>query len=741
MDKLTASHSSAKTPLSIGLPALGLTLLWAVWGAITVNYGIPVSTVLRYTAYWILGIAIPGTVVLKAAIGSTKTWLGDIVLGTILGLCLELAAWAFFSLLDLRGWLWLWPLTTAFTLIPRKWRQRILQRPTKPHITWVGFGLTVSVVVMALRLWWPVIVREKLPPSPRFYYVDIPWHLGLINEAKRALPLITPQMVDAGHLKYSWFFHAHLASSSLITGIDVPQLFFRLWYAPFIVLALLAIHVLAVRLTSRPWMGVVSVLLFSSMGAFPFWTSFMGQSNYLPFVSPTMVFSIVISLLCVYLLVEILDGGSFPHWPLLVMSGIVCAGSKSSTMLVLTCAVMGTAVVSLLLKKARRRAFSAVAVFGLLTLFALSLVTGGGDSTKVSLFNSFTLLPPFRALGGRPFFDSAYSPDLFRMSGLGWWLFLTLLVAMSVRFVVSLSVVLVPLSGALRSNLGAWLLGGIVVAGWIPLLVISHRGYSQYYFMYTAMPFASILLAWALSVLIEDTKKARMATALSVAAGAIVSSSLSLLPTPKPSYELGDLQRFLYQVGATVVVLGLLGMVGWVLSSRGKNWLRASWLAVLIGALIVTPFVRAPWGGIDPPQPVTSERAAVPLAEGRAGLWIAANVPQYDVIATNSACSNKFADACDARRWWVSGIGGRRVFLEGWRYTPDGSDGKLDETDVRTINDAAFTAPSSVSIQALKMRGVSWMVVERLPGYPSPDLKAWGTVAYTDDIVTIYRLS
>ena len=54
---------------------------------------------------------------------------------------------------------------------------------------------------------------------------------------------------------------------------------------------------------------------------------------------------------------------------------------------------------------------------------------------------------------------------------------------------------------ALRTDLAAWLLAGLCLTPFIPFFVIAHSGYSQYYFLFGAIPFGSALWAWSIGEL------------------------------------------------------------------------------------------------------------------------------------------------------------------------------------------------------------------------------------------------
>lgn len=714
---------------------IGFGVVWS-W-----NTEVAGGDVVRFALYYLLALTVPGTIVLKACLGTRHSWLADLVWGTINGLCLELFAWGLFSLLGFQSWLRFWPLLVLVLLVSPVSRARILERPVQFGPTWLVVGGSIVALSLWQRVWWPFTLNYELPPHSRPHYVDIPWQMGLAWEATRGIPLLTPQMADAGPLKYSWFVHAHLGSASLIAGIDVPTLVLRLWAAPMMALVVFGVGLLAHRVSGQVLAGVAAMALYGSQGQFDFWHKIFGSSNYVPPLSPTTIFTVVVSVFTIWLAAEILSGKT-PRlaWLLLAMAAIVSAGSKSSTMVVLTAAVLGTLIVALLLRSRRKELLIMSGCAVTLTVFALALVTGGGDSTRLQLFGALTLLPPFRSLGGDPAFGRRFADDLIHTEGVGAWLLLSLLVGIALRMIVALSPVFVPFLRDLRDDLVAWLLGGIVVAAWLPFLLMSHNGYSQYYFIYGAMPFGAVLWGWIVAIVVGHHRRRSQGFLAAVALGMLLAWFGSMIPKSAwPSTNdqwLRELQTFLLPSLAGVGLLILVGFLGHRFRSRAP-WAVGVALGLLLGAMMV-PYLTA--SAPSRPSPVDELVAARSLAEGEAALWIQDNVGLYDLMATNSACTNE-AESCNTKRWWISGLGGRRVFVEGWGYTPDGADGRVDSSNSPDVNFAAFARPSDETIGAIMDRGVEWMVVESLgEQFPEPDLSRWGDLAYKNDLVEIYRL-
>src|SRR5262245_6476691 len=70
----------------------------------------PPRDLVRFVAYAVWAVILPGTLLYRALRRRPHTFVEDVAMGAAVGLTLELAAWAILSLLDRRAWVGLWPL-------------------------------------------------------------------------------------------------------------------------------------------------------------------------------------------------------------------------------------------------------------------------------------------------------------------------------------------------------------------------------------------------------------------------------------------------------------------------------------------------------------------------------------------------------------------------------------------------------------------------------------------------------
>jgi hypothetical protein len=128
-------------------------------------------------------------------------------------------------------------------------------------------------------------------------------------------------------------------------------------------------------------------------------------------------------------------------------------------------------------------------------------------------------------------------------------------------------------------------------------------------------------------------------------------------------------------------------------------------------------------------------------AQTNAALWIQRNIPRTALTATNAHCLSGTGVTCFSRRWWLSGLGGRRVLIGSWGYTPRGGVAGYWDPALYELNQSVFTDPSTTNIAAIKSLGVQWLVAERTPSTPfSTRLDLLATRVYSNATISIYRL-
>jgi hypothetical protein len=139
--------------------------------------------------------------------------------------------------------------------------------------------------------------------------------------------------------------------------------------------------------------------------------------------------------------------------------------------------------------------------------------------------------------------------------------------------------------------------------------------------------------------------------------------------------------------------------------------------------------------------------------EQRAARWLDANAGPDDVVATNVHCQPiSRSKPCDARAFWVSGLGGRRTVVESWGYSDEtvaanGRNGlkfplqPAPDPVLKDRNDRLFTEPTEAELAAFQQdHGVRWLLADTRASLVSPQLAKLATVRYRAGTVTVYEL-
>jgi hypothetical protein len=147
------------------------------------------------------------------------------------------------------------------------------------------------------------------------------------------------------------------------------------------------------------------------------------------------------------------------------------------------------------------------------------------------------------------------------------------------------------------------------------------------------------------------------------------------------------------------------------------------------------------------PRLITREASA-------AALWLDQNAGRDDLVATNVHCVNiTWRSECDARAFWVAGLGGRRTLVESWGYTDqavaaDGVGGKryalqpAPYPERFALNQRVFAQGAAADVAELRDRyGVRWLFADsRADGGVAPGLTQVATLRHTSGTVTIYEV-
>ncbi|WP_173070652.1 hypothetical protein [Phytohabitans houttuyneae] len=509
-----------------------------------------------------------------------------------------------------------------------------------------------------------------------------------------------------------------MGAASLVSGVDLPTVFLRLAVPALCALAVVLVAVVGWRVSRRPYVGVGAAVLMFTIGEFGYENGirqlFGTQATFIVWGSPSMTYSWVLLLPLIAVLVSIVRGSpSHGTW---VLAGLFLAGStgaKASSIPVAAGALGVTALVLFLTR--RRLPWAVLAALGLAVvaqLFATAILFAF-ESHGVTV-RPFSGLEPYTA-------------------GAASWVlaFVAFLLNMQLRLAG-----MVALVWKQRLRLApeqVFLLGGAVV-GPVLYLATAHPGSSNQYFVRAAFAFGVILSAWGWALV-----GARVAFGVGLA---VLLCAVQLIAGPAkvvwdPPYD--PLRPLLYWAFALALVFAILALV----------W-RGRFGAVLLTGVLVA---GAPGLVMDAaaahryPNGGAYAVTALPASRVEAARWVHDHSGPDDVVATNAHCQGVPEDGlCDARSFWLSAYTERSVLVEGWAFTPRmvglprGPYEPFWDPALLAANDAAFYTPTPGGLDALRARGVRWLVVDRDVQPESPDLAGLATLRFENTRMAVYAL-
>ncbi|HEY0687552.1 MAG TPA: hypothetical protein VGD71_00815 [Kribbella sp.] len=679
-----------------------------------------------YTLYVVGALVLPGTLLYRSLAGYSENLLTDLAWGIVTGFMFELVCWAGFTVVGGNRALWIWPvaviaLYAGHPRLRRFWRRPSGAASTPAAMSWACAWATVVGWAYVAATFY----RSSTPaPSGRSAFVDVPWHLGVAYEATRAVPLQTPESSADGILHYHFFVDAHFAAASLISRVDLLTIVTRTGLFPLIFAMVAATMALTYKLSGRPWIAALAGLLVTATTP---GVDFWGRTFRLPILfpdSPSGIFSVGISCLVVAILVDFArrERVSPLRLCLFALTLLISIGSKPSILLV--CAPAAALVVGLDLVRRRplnRGLALAVAMMAAAIVVSIPVFASSGGSTlrpgikQVLVWNGSTYSTPVLIL---------------------------LITAVAKGYLLAFTAALAFMHKTIRKDPGAHLMGALVLVGFSVAWIVSHPGLSERFFWMSGVPFAIVLTAWSTGLTLESSRITRVPLTrfltFSLAVALVALTLARHFPRRGPSLAPG---------WALLVVVAVLV----VLAARRAGLSVAAGLLVAVVASVV---VSAPAGLVAAAyRPAHVRTYTALLNEQKAGVWVAAHTPLDTTFATNAHCIlTRTSPHCDARNFWLSGYGGRRVLIGGYGVTPyalrkTGIDGytawhqPYHDQQLYGLNEKAFTNPDRTVLRRLYLlHNVRWLAADRSAGPVSGRLAKLADLKYENDTVAIYRL-
>lgn len=741
---------------------------WAAGGALAclavamlLVVDVPPLDLVRFVAYWCLGVIVPGVVVLRYLRGPGARLLEDLGLGAATGLAIEMLVAVALSLVRLDAWAPWWPLVVYAALASSaRLRQAVGPRPYRAHETsaqaW-SLAATGAIVVAGSV---PVLRRMPLPPLETTANIDRWWHAGLVEEMlKPGLP-VDPRV--AGELSvYHWFSHLHLAVGSATSGVEPTTVYFRLWIVPVVLVGLALVATLGRHVTRRAWGGPLAAwMTFVALDGGTLWQSRDVPGAQPVSFSPSQMLSLVLVGAAAIAIVHVCRDPTARRecaWLGLLLLGSV--GIKPTAIPVL---LSGTLLATVASSVVRRRLD--VRLTGLsLVLLVLTIVMMLVSATpgKLTVLGTLESLRPYAELiaGGGP---RATDPA-FMLSSLDSPRAWTVAIATIVLVVAGNGLRVLGLATlahrATRRDPVSWWLAGAYLSGWAAFLVVDHPSRSQFFFLGTVAIFGSVLFA-----LLATTATPRGTRGGRVVCMVLLGGLLGWIARSAPGWAADGAPDQLDRIWIPLAVAAsgiALGTIAVHLVDRRKGRAGTALLTVVFLSLGLTiPSTVGHLVGVvrraSPTIEASVDRDALDYLtteEQEAALWLRDHSDPLDVVATNLHCRSKqeTSPGCDARGFWLSGLSGRRVLLEGWAYRPEthahhGDDGRAYPyqpapwPDRFELSQAAITDPSAEVMAELRDRGVDWLVGVRRAGDVSPRIGEFAEQRFANEQVAIYEL-
>jgi hypothetical protein len=735
---------------------LPLATTIAVTSALLIASGTSPWDIVKYIAYAVFAVILPGLIVFRLVRRQPHTFVEDVAMGAAVGLVLELAAWAVFSALGWQAWVWLWPvllLLPTWAFRRTRWAWRSTTYPSHPSLGW-SWSLAGIVIFFAGYLYGVFYAENPIVPDSKstVQFLDLAYQLSLAAEAKHHLPLDLPQ-VAGEPLHYHWFSFVHLAMGSLVGHIDLPVITMRLMVLGVCALTAVLVAVAGWRLVGRAWAGIAAAALFFVVGDFDFaaagWPPIGTQVTFVVWPSLSMTYSWALLVALIVVAADALrtdpDESAAPRigpgaYVLAAGFAIASSAAKASSLPVV---VGGLALAGIAILIARRRVPWNVVLLGVVAAGAQLVAFA-----TVFAFQRYGLsVTPLEAIS--PFWAQYQGPrgpvKQLIVMGAVWLAFLLHLQLRGAG--------VIPLVWLRRGRLSTvqWFLLGGAVTG--PALHLLFSGYAATWFTRAGFPFLVLLSAWGYTMVFERAaldRRAKIVLAVGSAAFAIVLCSIAVAfaPTRYPTGRTYSQLLPILGLFAALTLVALAGAALWAFLRRSRPALsKRGGLVLLTGVLLagmpgLLLDVKASWGVPGGPYEL---KVPVTAARANAARWVRDHSSPDAVIATNSHCAFPTRDCDVAQSFWLSAYAERSVLIEGWAFAPrvQGDPGRpFWNHDLFSLNEDAFYRPTAADLQILRREhGVRYLVVARDVAPESSALASLANRVFDNGDVAVYELA
>lgn len=752
-----AAHALNKPAAAIGLVVVAMLAFEVGWGA-------NVGSALLFLAYELVYVVGPGVLLYLVLASRPGRPIRQLALGWALGSAIEVFAFMITAALGARDLFTVYPLLVAMPALIVLTRRRDPIEPggsaaedegerISTRFYWTLAGFCVLAMGLLSLAYFPGV---PAPGSRTFsYFPDGSWHLALAAEAKHHWPIMDPN-VSGQPLPYHDFVHFHMAAASQVTGIGLPEVFFRLFNLP-LALAVILLYVTAgVTFARSARIGLLAVALLLFVGELQL--EFVRSFN-LPFLgvfiefldlSPSFFYGLVLLIALVIAVGERVtsgERGGFGDW---VLIAVLMMGATNAKVVVLPIILAALALFGLWrLVDTRRVEWTTVAI-GAIALVAmgatyLSQYAGHSSGLELASFQTFNSMPVVALI-------KSY------LSGLVDFPLDTALLAVGGVVLGLVGLLGAQLAGiwaggvvgdARRQPQLAWLLAIFAVALLGLAAAFGPGNGNQLYLIQAAIAVGWLPTAIGLQTLWIRRPAMRglpRSAVRLIVIGLVLLVALIVAPSALNLFSGADApaQTYLFLYGGFAVLLALAIVAARRYLEPGRWWART----LVCGAFMLVGFagIIADYviDRIDSPKTTPSGVFSKLTPELYDGLsWMRNNTSTDSVFAVNNSGTFDFD---------YSAFSERRAFIEGVAYTRkvlDAGYGAEMATnfadafpDRAALNKAAFAGNPDAVQTLIDDYGVRYLVVDSAGDVPVNRVKLSGLAepVFDDSDVTVLKL-
>jgi hypothetical protein len=714
--------------------------------------GVALLDIVKFVAYDVAFVAIPGAALLWAVRGRRSHLLVTVALGWPLGQALEILAFSATAAVGLRGLFLLYPIlvTVPCALLIYRRRAGVAQDPdpggmSVPLMWTVATTLSVGLIYLTIMF----LPTAPLPTSTVLIeYPDFPYFLGLIHQVTYHWPPTSAGLYGVP-LAYEWFVFFHMAAATQVTHVPVPIIALRLDYVPTILVVGCQLLAVGRYLGRAAWTGALAVIVVLLMGPLDLVASptagAFGDGIFINlWDSWTFPFGLLFFLSLLYLITERVRAVTWRtpedirSWALIALLMIGGSGAKATVLPVI---LVGTGMYAVLYVIVRRRLPAAAIVtvgLGIVIFLGTYLVIYAGNTPD-------TVIAFLKWLGGTPpvLFAETIHHAAVRA------------IALPLAYVAGAAGLLFPLFGILyllrrrhhREIPGLTLPFCMLLAGALIASVVHQSSYSEGYFEETGYMAAAIVAAAGLRLAWLDVGRgmpvSRRAAIAATAACVVLFLVVAKVRSGSTATPRSDLDLYAVLIAAVVIIL-----LVWALALRARNRSTSGILALTLipmvaASVLTTPFVIYPTvrkfiAGvpITDPQPVLVPGLLTAL------YWLRDHAPIDAVFAVN----NHWLDPArvNGKYYYYGAFSERQIFIEAYdpiRYgiTPGIPSRAATIFAYRQgVNDAVF---NNANVDDLRVMTQQYMVrflfVDRIHGTFNPAVLKLGDVVFSNQDATI----